>query len=203
MSSTRSDARVPLRGGRAELIQVQGSCVPAISCGVGAGASSIITRPYVGRQDAEGTYAVFTSAVTETASADYEPEQIEAWLSARPADSYQWNARRAAAHTWVATADDRVVGFVDFLDDGLLDMLFVHPDSVAEGSRNCWSARSSAKQCSPGSRLCVLAPAGRPDRRSSASGFGSSPFDRTTGSASRSCPTTRWSASCSSAVVGT
>ena len=133
MSSTRSDARVPLRGGRAELIQVQGSCVPAIACGVGAGASSIITRPYVVRQDAEGSYAVFTSAVTETASADYEPEQIEAWLSARPADSYQWNARRAAAHTWVATADDRVVGFVDFLDDGLLDMLFVHPDFGGRG----------------------------------------------------------------------
>jgi putative acetyltransferase len=96
-------------------------------------ASPIIVRPYGGQQDAEGTYAVFTSAITRTASADYDPEQIDAWLGARPADVEKWNGRRTAARTWVATADGRVVGFSDLVDDGLLDMLFVHPDFGGRG----------------------------------------------------------------------
>ena len=100
---------------------------------VGLSIPPVDVRPYVDRQDAEGTYAVFRAAVAETASADYDPEQIAAWLGAAKADSDAWDARRRAAHTWVATVGDRVAGFSDFLDDGLLDMLFVHPDFGGRG----------------------------------------------------------------------
>ena len=100
---------------------------------VGLSTPPVVIRPYLDGQDAEATLAVFRTAVTETASADYEPEQIAAWLGAAKADLDAWDARRRVAHTWVATVGERVVGFSDFLDDGLLDMLFVHPDFGGRG----------------------------------------------------------------------
>jgi putative acetyltransferase len=45
----------------------------------------------------------------------------------------EWNERRSAAHTFVAVIDERVVGFSDVTDDGLLDMLFVHSDASGRG----------------------------------------------------------------------
>jgi putative acetyltransferase len=45
----------------------------------------------------------------------------------------EWHERRAAAHTFVAVLDSRVVGFSDVTDDGLLDMLFVHSDAAGRG----------------------------------------------------------------------
>lgn len=78
--------------------------------------------------DARGTHIAFRLAITRTAVADYEPGQIAAWAGAEDLDLSRWDARRAAAHTFVAVADERVAGFADFLDDGVLDMLFVHPD---------------------------------------------------------------------------
>jgi putative acetyltransferase len=82
--------------------------------------------------DAAGTWRVFHAAVHGTASRDYTPEQIQAW--APPSvDEARWQARRSAAHTYVACLDETVVGFSDFTDDGLLDMLFVHPDAGGRG----------------------------------------------------------------------
>ena len=47
--------------------------------------------------------------------------------------SPRWDARRVAAHTFVAVVGGEIAGFADFLDDGLLDMLFVHPDHGRTG----------------------------------------------------------------------
>lgn len=88
--------------------------------------SSVVVRSYRRPDDAAGTHAAYRSAITRTAAADYEPQQIAAWAGAEDVDLGRWDARRAAAHTFVAVIDGRVAGFVDFLDDGLLDMLFVH-----------------------------------------------------------------------------
>ncbi len=90
-------------------------------------------RAYRRHEDAGGTHAAYWSAITRTASADYEPEQVAAWAGARDVDLGRWDARRAAAHTVVAVVDGRVAGFADFLDDGLLDMLYVHPDVGRRG----------------------------------------------------------------------
>ena len=44
-------------------------------------APAVVIRPY-GEADAAATLAIFLAAITETAAADYSPEQIQAW--ARP-----------------------------------------------------------------------------------------------------------------------
>lgn len=93
----------------------------------------VTIRDYRSPHDAASTHAVYHSAITRTASADYEPSQIAAWAGPEHPDLEPWDARRAAAHTFVAIIDGKVVGFVDFLDDGLLDMLFVHPDAGRRG----------------------------------------------------------------------
>lgn len=84
-------------------------------------------------EDAARTYAVYRSAITQTARADYEPEQIAAWVGPEAADLSEWDARRKAARTFVATVDEQVVGFTDFLKDGLLDMLFIDHNYVGRG----------------------------------------------------------------------
>ncbi len=96
------------------------------------GAEAIVAvRPYTSR-DAEATWTVFSQAINRTASFFYTPEQIEAWCpGSMPLD--QWDARRQAAWTMVATVDDQVVGFSDLTDRGELDMLFVHPDAGRRG----------------------------------------------------------------------
>jgi putative acetyltransferase len=95
--------------------------------------SFVVVRSYRGPDDAAETLAAYRAAITRTAAADYEPEQIAAWAGAAGVDLSQWDARRGAAHTLVAVVDGRVAGFADFLDDGLLDMLFVHPDFGRRG----------------------------------------------------------------------
>ena len=91
----------------------------------------VTLRPYRDT-DAEPTWQVFHAAVRVTAAKDYTPEQLEAW-SPGEVDLEAWGRRRAAAWTVVAVEGDRVVGFSDLTDDGVLDMLFVHPDAGGQG----------------------------------------------------------------------
>ena len=91
----------------------------------------VTLRPYRDT-DAEPTWQVFHAAVRVTAAADYTPEQLAAW-SPDEVDLEAWGRRRAAAWTMVAVAGERVVGFSDLTDDGVLDMLFVHPDAGGRG----------------------------------------------------------------------
>ena len=90
-------------------------------------------RGYRPGQDATATLQVFQLAILQTASKDYEPEQVTAWAGVGLRDLTEWDHARSAAHTVVATIDDRLVGFADFTDDGVLDMLFVHPDEGGRG----------------------------------------------------------------------
>ncbi|MFF1822394.1 GNAT family N-acetyltransferase [Kribbella sp. NPDC058245] len=94
---------------------------------------STTLRTYV-PEDAVPTWQVYYAAVRRTAIRDYTEEQVQAWApDAADVDADAWAARRAAAHTYVVCVDDIVVGFSDFTDDGLLDMLFVHPDHSGRG----------------------------------------------------------------------
>ncbi|WP_165554225.1 GNAT family N-acetyltransferase [Kribbella capetownensis] len=92
---------------------------------------SVVVRGY-GPEDAEGTWEAYFRAIRDTASKDYSPEQVAAWAP-ETVDLVQWNERRSAAHTFVATIEGRVAGFSDVTDDGLLDMLFVHSDAGGSG----------------------------------------------------------------------
>jgi putative acetyltransferase len=82
--------------------------------------------------DAVDTWRVFHAAVHGTASRDYTPEQVQAWAPPT-VDEARWQGRRSASHTYVACLNGTVVGFSDFTDDGLLDMLFVHPGAGGRG----------------------------------------------------------------------
>ncbi|PPK94744.1 putative acetyltransferase [Kineococcus xinjiangensis] len=82
--------------------------------------------------DAGDTWRVFHAAVHGTASRDYTPEQIQAWAPPT-VDEAAWQRRRSASHTYLACLGGAVVGFSDFTDEGLLDMLFVHPDAGGRG----------------------------------------------------------------------
>lgn len=91
----------------------------------------MIVREYA-PQDAKSTWDVYFRAVRDTALKDYSAEQVAAWAPAS-VDLTAWNERRSSAHTFVATEAERVVGFSDVTDDGLLDMLFVHPEAGGHG----------------------------------------------------------------------
>ena len=91
----------------------------------------VTLRPYRDT-DADPTWRVFHTAVRVTAAADYTPEQLEAW-SPDEVNLEAWGRRRAAAWTLVAVDGDRVVGLSDLTDDGVLDMMFVHPDAGGRG----------------------------------------------------------------------
>lgn len=93
----------------------------------------VVIRPYLDGVDAAATLETFRAAIITTASADYDPAQIAAWAGPEEVDLEAWNTRRSAAHTLVADAAGRVVGFSDFRDDAVLDMLFVHPDFGGRG----------------------------------------------------------------------
>jgi putative acetyltransferase len=83
--------------------------------------------------DAGPTLGVFLRAVRVTAARDYTPEQIAAWAP-DDVDPAVWAARRAAARTRVAVADDgAVVGFSDVDESGYVDMMFVDPGAAGQG----------------------------------------------------------------------
>ncbi|TDD60089.1 GNAT family N-acetyltransferase [Kribbella antibiotica] len=83
-------------------------------------------------EDAVPTWQVYYAAIRRTAIRDYTEKQVQAWAPDE-VDHQAWADRRAAAHTYVVCVDDIVAGFSDFTDDGLLDMLFVHPDHSGQG----------------------------------------------------------------------
>jgi putative acetyltransferase len=81
--------------------------------------------------DVDATVEVFLRAIRETASADYNLEQVAAWAQV---DRELWAARRASRPTWIAEIKERVVGFTDLENDGHLDMMYVHPEVKGRGA---------------------------------------------------------------------
>lgn len=80
--------------------------------------------------DLEGVITVFERAVRETASRDYNPAQIAAWVQA---DRDSWQKRLLDSNCWVATIEDTIVGFGNVELDGHLDLMFTHPDYLRTG----------------------------------------------------------------------
>ncbi|ROS23368.1 putative acetyltransferase [Rathayibacter sp. PhB127] len=90
----------------------------------------IAILPYAA-SDAAGTLAVFLAAVTETAAADYSPEQIRAWAGER--DVPTWHAAMLARNAFVAIIDGELAGFSDVSATGYIDMMFVAPRFLRRG----------------------------------------------------------------------
>lgn len=83
--------------------------------------------------DAPGTLALFLAAVTETASADYTVEQIDAWADREGRDLGRWDAAMRARGAFVAEIGAELAGFSDVGPDGYVDMMFVAPRFLRRG----------------------------------------------------------------------
>jgi len=94
--------------------------------------TSVVIRPYE-HSDAARTLAVFISAVTETASADYTAEQVQAWAQPERRDVGTWHAAMLARNSIVATIGGQLAGFSDVSPDGYVDMMFVSPRHQRRG----------------------------------------------------------------------
>lgn len=77
--------------------------------------------------DASDTMAIFLAAVTETAAADYSPEQIQAWARPEEREISTWHAAMQSRNSYVATVNGEPAGFSDVDPKGHIDMMFVAP----------------------------------------------------------------------------
>ncbi len=80
--------------------------------------------------DLDAAIAVFQTAVRDVASQDYYPAQIAAWAQV---DRESWQKRLLNSHCWVASIEDKVVGFGNVEFDGHLDLMFTHPEYLRTG----------------------------------------------------------------------
>lgn len=92
----------------------------------------VAIRPYR-LADAADTLAIFLAAVTETAAADYSPEQIRAWARPEARELATWHAAMHARNSYVATVDGQSAGFSDVDPQGYIDMMFVAPGYLRLG----------------------------------------------------------------------
>ncbi|WP_203580351.1 GNAT family N-acetyltransferase [Microbacterium hibisci] len=84
-------------------------------------------------EDARATLTIFLAAITETAAADYSPEQVQAWARPDRRNLTEWDAARKSRNTYVAVIGGEVVGFSDVAETGYIDMMFVSPTHARRG----------------------------------------------------------------------
>ena len=78
--------------------------------------------------DASAVADIFYNTVLNVNVGDYSVAQVEAWAGPAP-DPEMWERRIAeddARNVFVATKEDRVVGFAELEEDGHVDTLYVH-----------------------------------------------------------------------------
>jgi putative acetyltransferase len=84
--------------------------------------------------DAAALAGVFERAVRVTASRDYTPAQIEAWLGPGSREDLFRQKMADGRRCWVAIDDaGRVVAFVDLEANGHIDFLFADPEVAGRG----------------------------------------------------------------------
>jgi putative acetyltransferase len=87
-------------------------------------------RAYVD-SDLEAVVSCFGRAVREIGAQYYAPDQIAAWAPDSP-DMDAWANRLCAGGVFVADVGGHIAGFVR-VDNGLVDLLYVHPDHARRG----------------------------------------------------------------------
>lgn len=117
-------------------------------------------RPAVRRfapGDAEATRQVFVRAVLEGAAGRYSEAERRSWVP-DPSLPAGWAAWLDAHHTLVAEEDGRVTGFMMLERDGYLNMAFVLPERMGQGTAEALHAALLATARDLGlRRLTVLA----------------------------------------------
>lgn len=88
-------------------------------------------RPYIAA-DAAALVRVCGAAIRITAAGEYDQAQRDAW-QAGLADERALARRLAAGTVVVAEWQQHTVAFAQLLDDGKLDMIYVHPDAARLG----------------------------------------------------------------------
>lgn len=102
----------------------------------------LTVRPYA-PGDADATVDIFLRAIREVASKDYDQAQIDAW--AKVEDRGAWARARASGQTWIVQREGVPIGFAGLEPDGLLNMMFVHPDHRSFGAASLLLATVEAE----------------------------------------------------------
>lgn len=82
--------------------------------------------------DETALFRVFFSAVHDTASRDYTPEQIDAWAPA-DIDPELWAAHMRTLRPFVAEHEEEIVGYADIQPNGYIDHFFVSGSYARQG----------------------------------------------------------------------
>jgi putative acetyltransferase len=88
-------------------------------------------RPFL-PADAMALRELFAQSIEELTQDDYDEDQRIAW-AATAEDGEAFAARLASMLTLVAEQNGDYLGFASLKDDGIIDMLFVHPHYAGEG----------------------------------------------------------------------
>jgi putative acetyltransferase len=82
--------------------------------------------------DEPALWEVFFSAIHQTASAQYTPEQINAWAPPA-ADPVAWAERMRGIRPFVVEAQGAIIAYADLQESGYIDHFFVAPAVGRQG----------------------------------------------------------------------
>jgi putative acetyltransferase len=91
----------------------------------------IIIRPAV-RSDSKSVCLMCCESVLKSCTQDYSGEQVKVW-SNRLLLSDRMEDRIQTDECWLATAHDKIIGFISLKRGNELDFLYVHPDHQHNG----------------------------------------------------------------------
>ncbi|MBD7959128.1 GNAT family N-acetyltransferase [Comamonas avium] len=82
--------------------------------------------------DESALFCVFYSAVHDTASQDYTPEQVDAWAPA-DIDPELWAGHMRALLPFVVEHEEEIVGYADIQPNGYIDHFFISGPYARQG----------------------------------------------------------------------
>lgn len=85
----------------------------------------MIIRSYR-ESDLASVVECFEQSVRVIVARYYRPDQVALWAPAA-ADMDSWRRRLSSGGVFVAVIDEAIAGFVRATEDGLVDLLYVHP----------------------------------------------------------------------------
>ncbi|KAA0955421.1 GNAT family N-acetyltransferase [Sporosarcina sp. ANT_H38] len=87
------------------------------------------------KKDTEEIVHLFYDTVHTINAKDYSKEQLDAWVHSADLDSKieSWSKSLNENVTYVAKINNKIVGFGDLTNDGVLDRLYVHKNYQRKG----------------------------------------------------------------------
>ena len=95
---------------------------------------TVTIRPYQ-PGDEQAIVAVFLRSILELGPAKYSDKQVKAWTACAPqqADSEAWGERMRSRETLVAVEGEKILGWIELVRSGHLDMLYCAPEAAGRG----------------------------------------------------------------------